>query len=41
MAQAQENINPEELFESLSEELPEDTDLSEISEKWYLSLIHI
>ncbi|MCW8312951.1 helix-hairpin-helix domain-containing protein [Sphingobacterium sp. InxBP1] len=40
MAQAQENINPEELFESLSEELPEDTDLSEISEKWYYYLKH-
>ncbi|MGE8244105.1 MAG: ComEA family DNA-binding protein [Sphingobacterium sp.] len=34
MAQTNEKINLEELFESLSEELPEDTDLSELSEKW-------
>jgi len=34
MAQTNEKINLEELFESLSEELPEDTDLSEVNEKW-------
>lgn len=34
LAQTNEKINLEELFESLSEELPEDTDLSELSEKW-------
>jgi hypothetical protein len=39
-AQTNENINLEELFESLSEELPEDTDLSEINEKWYYYLQH-
>ncbi|ULT27045.1 helix-hairpin-helix domain-containing protein [Sphingobacterium sp. E70] len=34
MAQTNEKMNLEELFESLSEELPEDTDLSDLSEKW-------
>lgn len=40
MAQTNEKINLEELFESLSEELPEDTDLSELSEKWAYYLKH-
>lgn len=40
MAQTNEKINLEELFESLSEELPEDTDLSELSEKWTYYLKH-
>lgn len=40
MAQTNEKINLEELFESLSEELPEDTDLSELSEKWQYYLKH-
>lgn len=40
MAQTNEKINLEALFESLSEELPEDIDLSELSEKWYHYLKH-
>src|SRR5690606_16919100 len=40
MAQTNEKINLEELFENLSEELPEDTDLSELSEKWAYYLKH-
>ncbi|WP_286861011.1 MULTISPECIES: ComEA family DNA-binding protein [Sphingobacterium] len=40
MAQTNEKINLEELFESLSEELPEDADLSELSEKWSYYLKH-
>ena len=40
MAQTNEKINLEEFFESLSEELPEDVDLSELSEKWTYYLKH-
>lgn len=40
MAQTNEKVNLEELFESLSEELPEDIDLSELSERWNYYLKH-
>jgi len=40
MAQTNENIDLHDLFESLSEELPEDADLSELTEKWHHYLEH-
>ncbi len=40
MAQTNEKFNLEDLFETLSEELPEDTDLSELSERWQYYLKH-
>lgn len=40
MAQTNEKVDLQDLFESLSEELPEDTDLSELTEKWHYYLEH-
>lgn len=40
MAQTNEKIDLQDLFESLSEDLPEDADLSELSEKWHHYLKH-
>ena len=40
MAQTNEKIDLQDLFESLSEELPEDADLSEFTEKWSHYLKH-
>ncbi|WP_313266739.1 helix-hairpin-helix domain-containing protein [Sphingobacterium sp.] len=40
MAQTKEKVDLQDLFESLSEELPEDADLSELTEKWHYYLEH-